>query len=94
MVGFCNILVHQYTRLDPTVRTSVMTIQIHDTLAFAQAMTAQPEEARIREKLRPWTARQRRREDQCICTAHMLGGHTRGGQGSIAVRKLPPHGGA
>jgi uncharacterized protein YutE (UPF0331/DUF86 family) len=43
MVGFRNILVHQYTRLDPTILQSVMTTQVYDTLAFAQAMAIQPE---------------------------------------------------
>ena len=38
MFGFRNILVHPYTRLDPTVLTSVKTIQIYETLTFAQAM--------------------------------------------------------
>ena len=43
MVGFRNILVHQYTRLDPSILHAVITTHIYEVLAFAQAMVQLPQ---------------------------------------------------
>ena len=43
MVGFRNILVHQYTRLDITILHAVITTHIYEVLAFAQAMVQLPQ---------------------------------------------------
>ena len=43
MVGFRNILVHQYTRLDPSILQGVITTHIYAVLAFAQAMVQLPQ---------------------------------------------------
>ena len=43
MVGFRNILVHQYTRLDITILHAVITTHLYEVLAFAQAMVVQPQ---------------------------------------------------
>ena len=43
MVGFRNILVHQYTRLDTSILHAVITTHIYEMLAFAQAMVELPQ---------------------------------------------------
>ena len=43
MVGFRNILVHQYTRLDPSILHAVITTHIYEMVAFAQAMVELPQ---------------------------------------------------
>ena len=43
MVGFRNILVHQYTRLDPSILHAVITTHIYEVLTFAQAMLQLPQ---------------------------------------------------
>ncbi len=43
MVGFRNILVHQYTRLDASILHAVITTHIYEVLAFAQAMVQLPQ---------------------------------------------------
>ena len=43
MVGFRNILLHQYTRLDPSILHAVITTHIYEMLAFAQAMVELPQ---------------------------------------------------
>ena len=43
MVGFRNILVHQYTRLDPSILHAVITTHISEKVAFAQAMVELPQ---------------------------------------------------
>ena len=43
LVGFRNILVHQYTRLDITILQTVISTHIYDALTFAQAMVVLPQ---------------------------------------------------
>ena len=43
MVGFRNILVHQYSHLDIVILQTVITTDIYEMLAFAQAMMQLPQ---------------------------------------------------